>query len=296
MLPAILFVLQTAHLPAADRAPVHNQRFWRAVIEHEFEPPAGQPVEVLAHELSAMLASPDPEVRDETAYAVLTAWIYQKHRIDGPLLLQLTDEWLSNLENGIGSTGNDGVVLRSFSALMLSVVVARDNAEPFLDAEHERRLFDAAIHYLRSEKDVRGYDPRLGWVHSAAHTADLLKFLARSRYGKPADQEIILDAIALKLAGAGVVFTEGEDERFARTLLSLVNRADFDRPAFDAWIARVLKDASLPAKPTAAALHGRQNVTNLFSKLYVILATSPQQNESIHAVEESLLKNLRTLY
>ena len=87
---------------------------------------------------------------------------------------------------------------------MLSVAVARDNATPYLEAAEVRALLAATLGYLAREQDVRGYDDEKGWMHSAAHTADLLKFLARSRHLPAGAQREILDAIAAKMRDAPV--------------------------------------------------------------------------------------------
>ena len=93
-----------------------------------------------------------------------------------PMILMLE----ANLRKGIGAIGTDGVLLRSFSALTLSVVAARDSEAPFLSAEEYATLLDAALAYFHDERDTRGFDAAKGWMHSAAHTSDLLKFLARN--------------------------------------------------------------------------------------------------------------------
>jgi len=126
---------------------------------------------------------------------------------------------------------------------MLSVVVARDNAAPFLEKSEFRELLIAAIEYLGAEQDVRGYDPRVGWMHSAAHTADLLKFLARSRYLDREDQTRLLEAITGKLRTAAIVFAFGEDERLARGLLSLVAEPSDSVQAAHHAVQAALKDA-----------------------------------------------------
>jgi hypothetical protein len=85
---------------------------------------------------------------------------------------------------------------------------------PALDETGYRRLLDAAFAYLRDERDLRGFEPRVGWIHATAHTADLLKFLARDpRFSRP-DQGRLLEAVWVRLAASGApVFTHAEDER-----------------------------------------------------------------------------------
>src|SRR5262249_37884909 len=159
----------------------HDKAFWRAIAADKFHPPAGGSLPQLANELSDALASPDSEWRDDIAYSTLTSWIYEQHLLDTATLDSLVNRWTEDPKYHVGTAGTDDVFRRSFSALMLSVVVATDNAKPFLTDERVHGLLDAALAYLAAEKDVRGYVEGKGWAHSAAHTSDLLKFLGRSR-------------------------------------------------------------------------------------------------------------------
>jgi hypothetical protein len=277
-------------------APAHSREFWQAVISHDFTPPDGASIADLSSELSGLLGSPDPELRDETAYTVFVSWIYQKRLIGPDALLTLADQWMSNLQYQIGTPTSDAVFRRSFSALALSVVVARDNDAPVLDARAFRRVLTAALEYLHSEQDLRGYDPVKGWIHSAAHTADLLKFLGRSRYLEPADQRAVLDGIAAKMGAASVVFTHGEDERFARAVLSLINRPDADREAFQAWLTRIRPQRLTAPLPAVEELRASQNVKNLLSKLEVVLAVDPKPSDGARAALEDVRKALAGLF
>ena len=259
----------------------HDRSYWRQISGNDFKVPEGSSADFLAQELSELLGSPDRELRDRLAYEILTAWIYKTHALDVQAIRNLMREWERNLEH-LPDNRPDAVLRRSFSALMLSVGVARDNSEPFLENAEFRHLWNVAIDYLASENDLRGFDPRLGWIHATAHTADLLKFLARSRYITRDDQRVLLNAIHQKLTKANMVFTYGEDERLARTVLSLVARSDFDAEEFDAWTKST--QAMFPAdhEPSDIELRANQNVKNLLSKLEVLLVdraekqTNPQ--------------------
>src|SRR5262249_59645211 len=120
----------------------------------------------------------------------------------------------------------------------------------------------------RQKGDVFRGGGRVRW---GALPADLLKFLARSRYLAQPDQNRILDAIVTKLTQASAVFTHGEDERFARTILSVVNRSDFNRETFRTW-AKARPDRPTSARPTVAELRAWQNMKNLLSKVEVLPA------------------------
>jgi hypothetical protein len=275
--------------------PRHRPAFWRDVAKAGFSPPASADVPGLAAELCDMLASPDPELRDTIAYSTLASWIYQQKLLDATALQPLARTLIGNLRAGIGSVGSDAVFRRSFSALVLSVVVARDNMDPVLTDNAHRQLLDAALQYLAAEHDVRGYDESKGWMHSAAHTADLLKFLARSRYLAPTDQTRLLDAIAHKLKGSPV-FTFGEDERFARAVLSVIKRPDFDRNAFAGWIAASKPAAARDDRPKTIDLQAAQNIKNLLAKLEVLLSVDPQPSDSVRAARDDVRNALNDAF
>lgn len=278
----------------AEAAPAHDVAFWRAIARDHFTPAPNTTAATLSDELVDMLASPDPEQRDDIAYSTLANWIYQQKLLDAAALRPIVDRLLANLTRGVGERDTATVFGRSFSALVLSVVIARDNADRLLDAVAWRAIETAAFAYLSAEQDLRGYDPATGWMHSAAHSADLLKFLARSRYIDGPGQRRYLDAIAGKLTTAAVVFTHGEDERFARAVLSLVARADFDAAQFQDWLQRTKR--TVPEHPTVAQLHAAQNWKNLLAKLEVLLSNDAQLSEAAATARTSLRAALKPLF
>jgi hypothetical protein len=202
--------------------------------------------------------------------------VYQKKRLEPEERRELVGRLSANLRRGIGETGSDSVLLRSFSALDLSIFAALENADPALDEAGFRRLLDDALAYLRDERDLRGLEPRVGWIHATAHAADLLEFLARDRRFTPADQQRLLDAAWAKMTGPGTpVFTHAEDERLAAALLSVVRRPDFDPAPLDPWLARFValeKQAWSKAPPDPSTLDASQNARNLLRGLYVALS------------------------
>jgi hypothetical protein len=292
---SMLFTLCTAQNvnQRTSKSAGRGSEFWKEIIRRDYNPPRGEPLPPLARELSSMLGSSDPDQRDDTAYAILANWVYEKRLLAPDDLRPLIAEWRSNLEFDIGSVGTDSTLRRSFSALMLAVVIARDNVTPFLTPDEFRVIFNDVLRYLNSEKDLRGYDPGKGWYHSAAHTADLLKFLGRSRHCGPAHQEAILDGIIQKMRSSTVVFSFGEDERFAHAVLSLVVRKDFNRDKFREWLSKAKPTPPASSRPEISTLRANQNVKNMLAKLEVLLISqgsdSPVQvKESAVAVQDTL--------
>jgi len=155
---ALLFVASVATSSAGTAD--HDIAFWRAIVAARYAPPAGEDVATLTTELAEMLASADSERRDDIAYSTLANWIFQRKIVTGAALGSLTDRLVANLAKGVGERDTDGIFRRSFSALTLAAIAARDNADPVLDAAAWHRIEQAALAYLAAEQDLRGYDTR----------------------------------------------------------------------------------------------------------------------------------------
>lgn len=234
----LLLVSSSALMHAHAAQPQHDKDYWRAILQQHAAVPAHESPHALARELSAMLASSDPELRDDLAYSILATWIYRGNILSNPTLIALTDEWRANLKSGIGETGSDSVLKRSFSALCLSEIARRELKSPFLGPERYHSLVAEAIAYLQDERDLRGYDRTLHWIHATAHTADLLAALADSPQLTNQEANAILQAVQARLATAAEVFTQGEQDRLAVAVVSVIRRKDFDASGFTPWLAR----------------------------------------------------------
>lgn len=283
LLGAVLF-------PAALVAQVPKDAAgWRVWLGPAAPRPQPEQVPALLAGLSPLLASPDPELRDDIAYGLFARWLVRDRIVPPASRRVLLDEWVGRLQ-ATPAAAADAVVGRSFAALCLGLLVALDNEDPWLEPAEFERVLAAALQYLRAEVDVRGFDAGLGWVHSVAHTADLLKFLARSEHLAPAAQATILAAIADKLAAVTVPLTCGEDERLARVVLALAARDDFDGAAFAHWLPQAWPPlpAGTPSLVDLAREHNRRHVlTSLHSALLV------DERASLQEARRHVLAHLR---
>ncbi len=223
---------------SASSSGIHDRRFWRSIAGHHYDIPNDGSAPVLAQELSGLLASPDPELRDDLAYSILATWI-SRGQLAVPDLISLSDQWRTNLSNRIGESGTESVLKRSFSALCLASVAERDLKTPFLGEQRYRALLGDALAYLNQERDLRGYDEKLGWIHASAHTADLLQALATNPLFTKTDQRSVLTAISERLSSVREIYTHGEQDRLALTVAAILKRNDFDEPTFDMWLEQM---------------------------------------------------------
>jgi Protein of unknown function (DUF2785). len=242
---------RAAQSGAADQTgPKHDRQFWRDIVKARFAVPAGQQIFPLLRELSTYVGSNDPELRDDLAYTITDVWIKYQKDLSAEQLNILADEWRANLRERIGESGNDSVLKRSFSALCLASLAERDLKIPFLGEQRYRQLLESGLAYLKDERDLRGFDPVLGWIHASAHTADLLAAIAENSLLHVDDQLRMLEAVATRLSSAHQIFTYGEQDRLARVAATIALRKDCDTANFEKWLSsldesdlRAFKDA-----------------------------------------------------
>jgi len=238
----VLVALVVGPPVVAASAQTRSREDWIALAKGGFAVPAGETAAGLLVEMNPLLASPDPVLRDEVAYSAAERWILRDKAVAPDDLRRLIPLWAANLDDGLGTAGDDRIFKRSFSALCLSLIAAREAGSPFLTADEGRRLLDRLLDYFVRERDVRGFDPVRGWMHAPAHTADALKFLARSHHFTTGDLTRLLEAVRTRLATTDAVFAWGENDRIAWALHAAVRRPDADVTALESWAARWVDD------------------------------------------------------
>ncbi|MBI5363697.1 MAG: DUF2785 domain-containing protein [Planctomycetes bacterium] len=280
--------------PACDLAE------WTALKEGDYALPPDVPRDRLLERVRAALAAEDPRLRDEVLYDLMRHWLFPASRFTEDELRAHAAGLVAQLAvptRAAPSGGDESVLLRSFSALHLSLLAASDLRHPFLDDAGWRALFEAAVGYLAAEHDVRGYVAGTGWHHSVAHTADLLKFLARSERLGAADQARVIATIEAKLGGVPCVLAWGEDERLAAVLVALVERDDFEFQTFEAWLARecTRRAAVWSTQPfDPARFVAAQNARNVLVSLHLALAGVDAPSPEVQAALAAVLASLRS--
>ncbi len=274
---------------AQASTPVHDRQFWRDLAKNHYAIPPDQSAAALATELSANLASPDPELRDDLAYSIFYVWIVRQNKLSPADLVTLLDQWESNLRIGIGESGTDTVFLRSFSALCLATLAERDLKSPFFGEQRFRSLLTRSLEYLHDERDLRGFDPVKGWIHSGAHTADLLAFLAANPLLKLEDQSRILQGVSERLSSAAVIFSYGEQDRLANTVATIVARQDFDPAAFQNWLSALDesdRNVWKNSPPNGMLLMTYQNNSYMLQSLVARLYSQPKSPAATAALDQ----------
>ena len=275
----------------AQHARETAQARWQVLLADESAWSEGTSVHGLALELASFAASPDPLLRDEIGYEVSARWI-NSGRLSSADLRELLLLHLSNLDAGLGEGESDGVFRRSFSALHLSLLVARDRRQQFIEEQDYRALVLGIARLLREERDRRGWVDGKGWAHPIAHAADTAKFLARHPF---LDNEQALVLFAALEDGFEGPNAWGENDRLAAAAQSLCMREEFDSAAFDARCMAWVENAGelWQKKPFDAQLFRRtENQKQFLRALYARMCLDPNPSERTSLIAQRTLATL----
>jgi hypothetical protein len=282
LLSLALLLAGCAHGPAVPR----GEAFWRGLRDAKFVLPAGERRDEVLRDAVQLVDARDPVLRDDVGYGLVVAWVYREHAVSPDSLSQFT----TALQQRLRAREGDGLG-RSFAALSLSIVAAAELTQPVLGDAQFSALVDDAVAELEGETDLRGHEPGLGWVHATAHTADLLKFLARDARLTAAQQDRIVGAVAQRLA-RGPAFTWGEDERLAGVLRSLVLRPDARLEPLETWLASLAPQwKALWAAPVlerdryAHLTNVKQTLRAVLPMLATVPAGTPAEKFRLQALE-----------
>ena len=213
--------------------------YWNQVQAADFEVPADRPLDDLTAELTTMLGSTRPEVRDGTAYPALATWI--DRGVYDDLLSGLGDGMVTGLSVGVGESGTDSVFRRSFSALILAECLERDNEQHLLPGAKIMDWGDRIAVWFLNERDSRGFVPDKGWAHAIAHGADTIAALGESPHLAGAEHGVLLDILAERLLQqpAHEPLVAGEPDRIARAAMRILRRNTLGVDVLEPWVHRI---------------------------------------------------------
>lgn len=194
-----------------------------------------------ARELTSCLGNPDEAIRDGIAFEALQHYMRNN---------QLTTETLAALNTDLQAklTAPDPQGFqRPFAALVLADVARTDRINPWMNEAQRAQLINAAVSYMTSITDYRGFTPGEGYRHAPAHTADLMLQLVLNQAVAKPDLIRIRDAIGAQLAPPGHFYIYGESERLAAPILYMAQRNVFTEAEWTAWFTSVTNAGPLGA-------------------------------------------------
>ena len=123
------------------------------------------------------LGDPSPQIRDELVYKELCNFV-QSEANNGITNKRIFLKLLS--DNHLKAKGDkiEVVLMRSFSALLLSNVIFHDHSTfKGLLTEDLKEAFKVVSQYLERENNIEDQNKEYGWIHCFAHAGDVLTTL-----------------------------------------------------------------------------------------------------------------------
>lgn len=194
--------------------------------------------ETFLQEMLLHIGSTDAELRDQLIYRTFIT-LLSENLLTSPQLQYLFNTVTSEayLYFQIGDEHTDSVFTRSFSALLIAGILAKDTELLVLDDEGLDNFFKKIGRYLLLENDTRGHVEGKGWAHSIAHGADLATTTIKHPKFNLQYAPSILHALKL-VSWKDVVFTNDEEERLVNIVEALLNRG-YSEDALIEWAEQV---------------------------------------------------------
>ncbi len=236
---AILLTTVSAVVAAEPCPPTGTDRADLLVMKaNGFIPSAGTP-DTWATALLSCLGDPDPTIRDGVVFEAISHWL----RTDA--LAPATVEQL-NARLQIALTAADALgFTQPFAALILAEVARSDRMKPVFSPAVRAGLVAAAVDYLSTVTDYRGFDPVTGWRHGVAHGADLVLQLAANPALDASQIQALRTAVTSQIAPAGVSYVFGEPDRLGRAAFYLHRSGLLVEADWAAWIDALVDPAPL---------------------------------------------------
>jgi len=245
--------------------------------------------EALAIGLLDCLADADPALRDEVAYEALQSWM-RSNALSAATVRRISNQLLGKVTPRAAASDSRGVAA-PFAALTLAEVARVDRLTPLFSAAEREAFVNAAIGYLASVRDYRGFDPRDGWRHGVAHGADWLLQLSLNTALDKGQLDRMLAAIAAQALPPGEhSYTHGEGQRLMAPVFYIAKRGLHDTAFWTGWLGRIGAAGAWPeGHPiSVSALARMHNARGFVWPLYVAVQETPDP-----ALKERLLPGLQ---
>lgn len=254
-----------------------------AIAADGYRVPADTNAFALARVMLEHIGNPDETLRDVLIYGTFCRWI-EMRVLSGPqmheILRTASDD--DHLLHGIGGQDTDSVFTRTFSMLLIPLILEADRKSPFLPAEAFAMTLAQVCRYIAEETDYRGYVPGKGWADARAHAADALKALAESPHAGRDDLLILLRLIAALVATGRCVPVCDEDERMVGAFISLHGHALLSEEDILRWIAAFTEQPA--ADSVLEGLYRAVNVKRFFRSLYFRLSSTCECSPLLSAI------------
>lgn len=198
------------------------------------------------------IGNSNPDIRDELVYASFChALLDQLTPIED--FHWLVEKALHSRQMSISENNLQATLTRSFTALLLSLLLAVDNQEssPYyqqIPAAYQQQLFDTALQSLKEETDVSGWHEEYGWIHVIAHEAEFLLSACLHQQFPAEKLSLVWSTIIDLLYRQTQVFSAGEERRLALIISQLISQEKLTQNELAFWIEQITFSDNSPSE------------------------------------------------
>ena len=213
--------------------------YWEQVAASGFSVPEDTPLDELTAELTTMLGSPDPRLREQLAAETLLTWLGQG--VYDELLTGLADGMAAGLQVGLGEDGTDTVFRRAQSARLLGACLARDATMGLAGPDATLRWGDRLVGWFVRERDLRDHVPGKGRARALEHGAAALAALAASPAMGELELVAVLDVVGDRVTGASpYLWDHGQADAVAAAVMTALRRDRVETEVVEQWLDRLV--------------------------------------------------------
>jgi len=239
------------------------------------------------------IGSLDSELRDDLIYGSFYDLILEKNLLEHSFLTELLDYSLKNLLfKGVAESESDLVFTRTFTSLLIALILHKDYEDDFLSEHKINECKDRVLAYLSAETDVRGYVPVKGWAHSVAHMADAIDELVKNTKLNKASYIEVVGTLFNAILQENYAYIHEEDERILVPIFTMLEHGLEEQE-----ITKLLQELPATLKEKKEQLdvqHHRILVFNCksFVKSFYIKTNGKPEFASLHKSIEACLDEI----
>ncbi len=244
----------------------------------------------LLQSMLSHIGSVDPVLRDHLIYSNF-AKLIGGSLIPQSEMASMLDRCLDqdHLFYKIGEKNTDSVFTRSFSSLVVALILTEDNKTTFLTSMKLQEVSELILTYLHEEKDIRGYVEGKEWAHSIAHGADMLSALIKHHHFHVGNLPKVLNAIQACLL-KGIVYTDEEEERLIFVIEALLEKG-IKQDVLVSWLNNLsltLERSMVEEGNSLTDYRSKIMVSNFMKALFFRLKHSYPNKELLQCLENNI--------
>jgi hypothetical protein len=263
----------------------------QALAKNEFRLSANEELAILIPDMLLHIGATDSLLRDDLIYTAFATWILEYNILSPEQLQGLLQQILGkqHMFHNIGENNTDTVFRRSFSVLLLPLLLIKHRSQPFLTKAEIQQIKEKLFCYLNNEKDRRGFVNEKGWAHAIAHAADALNGLVQCTEIGENDLREILETIQTVISTEDIAYICGEDERMVTVATAIIKRQLLPDTEIAQWI-QGFADHALIVRLMPQRIIIRTNIKNFLQSLYFRLQWEQLTDNNNSPISKTLHK------